>query len=364
MGLFCETHTAYIYDRGGLRPLGSLGTLSRVKWSRKRDDISSAQVTITAFTAECSEVLGVARAMRHELVIFRGGVRVWEGPITHIAMQRGQVDITAQDVVLRLARTAMLSEYNSAYPNVQPTITRIHQILTAELARMEALNPPINVLPHVVLHQLPTDAKTSSHTLPYEGSVFDHMDTLAARGGIDYVAIGRAIHLFDVDTPLGKAPPVSHDDFIGPIIVTEYGMDLTTTTYVTDGEGHAGVAGGADSYYGLVERVHNAFDETAEAEDLPSVAEMTSQAERLQSPSNPAPLVVRVPDNSRINPDGVLTLDLLVPGVWVPITAEVPGRTISQWQKIDEVRIEENPRAGENISVTLSPAPHGGVEPE
>ena len=364
MALYCEIHHAYVYDRGGQRVIGSLGNLARVQWERRRDDISVAQVIVTAFTPECERVLGLMRTIRHELVIFRGDVRVWEGPITHLAFQRGQVEVTAQDVVLRLARTVMLAEYNSAYPNVQPAITRVSQILTAELARMEALDPPINVLPHVVLHQNPTDARTASHTLPYEGTVFDHLDTLAARGGIDYVAIGRAIHLFDVDTPLGKAPPVSHGDFIGDVIVTEYGMDMASRTYVTDGRGNAGSSGGSDPFYGLVERVHNAFDETAEEAEAPSVAELASQAARLQSAANPAPVVVRVPDNSRINPAGALSLDLLVPGVWVPLVAEVPGRSVSAWQKIDRVRFEENPLAGERISLTLSPAPHGGVEPE
>lgn len=364
MALFCEIHHAYVYDRGGQRVIGSLGDVVQVRWERRRDDISVAQVTVAAFTPECERVLGIVRTIRHELVIFRGDVRVWEGPITHLAFQRGQVEVTAQDVVLRLARTVMLAEYNSAYPNIQPAITRISQIMTAELARMEALDPPINVLPHVVLHQFPTDAKTGSHTLPYEATVFDHLDALAARGGIDYVAIGRAIHLFDVDTPLAKAPPVSHDDFIGDVIVTEYGMDMSTTTYVTDGQGLAGVAGGSDAYYGLVERLHNAYDETAEGAEAPSVAELTSQAARLQGTANPAPVVVRVPDNSRINPDGALSLDLLIPGAWVPLVAEVPGRSVSAWQKIDRVRFEENPKAGERISITLSPAPHGGVEPE
>lgn len=359
----CSTHRAYIYDRGGTRVLGEITGLTRVIWNRTRDDTSEAVVTVGVFSAECERTLGLARPGRSELVIFRGDARVWEGPVTHAAFQSGKVEITARDVTHYLHRTALTQEYNSSYPNVAYAITRLNTIITTELARMEAQNPPINVLPYLTLHQQASDAKTTSHTMPFEMTVWEHLDTLAARGGVDYTAVGRAIHLFDVDTPLGKTPPISPDDFFGPIVVTEYGMDLATKVYVTDGQGHAGVAGSADPYYGLVERVYPAFDETESRDelDLPSVAEMTSQAERLLSPANPTPSVIRVPENSRLKIGGTLTLRDLVPGIWSPFTAEVPGRSLKQWQKLDSMRMTENPIAGESVQVSFSPAPHGGV---
>ena len=118
---------------------------------------------------------------------------------------------------------------------------------------------------------------------------------------------------------------------------------------------------------GLVEILDTAFDETdgedwnAEAgpQEPPSIAEMASQASRVLSGRNPVPVVVRVPDNSSLNPNGVLSVSDLVPGVFVPLVANLPGRALSQMQKLDRVRFEETGE-GETIQVTLSPAPVDG----
>jgi hypothetical protein len=67
-------------------------------------------------------------------------------------------------------------------------------------------------------------------------------------------------------------------------------------------------------------------------------------------------MVARVPDNTRLNPDGVLSIDDLVPGVWVPLSVSVPGRTLTQVQKLDKMSVEETAGEGEVIKVTLSPA--------
>jgi hypothetical protein len=128
---------------------------------------------------------------------------------------------------------------------------------------------------------------------------------------------------------------------------------------MTDGKGHAGIAGGVDPYYGEWEILHQAYDEDAKGakpEDVPSTAEMTSQAQRAYAQGKVPPLVVRIPDNTRLNPNGVLTIDDLVPGTWIPLSAKLPGRTLSQMQKLDSMTVEETAKGGEIISVTLSPA--------
>jgi hypothetical protein len=49
----------------------------------------------------------------------------------------------------------------------------------------------------------------------------------------------------------------------------------------------------------------------------------------------------------------------LIPGVWIPLRATATCRNVSQWQKLDEVAVQET--AGvEQIKVTMSPAPNGG----
>jgi hypothetical protein len=361
MALTCETHTAFLYDRGGQRKLASLDDLQRVKWGRKRDDPSTATAYIGSAGVECQKALQLAETNRVELVIFRGGVRVWEGPLTRISYYGSSVELEARDVMVYTVRTAMRAEYDNRFPNNGLVLDRVKRIMTAELARKEALDPPINVLAHVqyLYAQAPaTDAGTAARTLPMQYSVFEHIDSYAARGGLDYTVVGRSILFFDVHHRIGQTPMVTGDDFIGDPVITQYGMELATTVIMTDGKGHFGEAGATDEYYGEWEVIHQAYDEETASigAEPPSVAELTSQAKRSYLQSSKPPLVVRIPDNTRLNPNGVLTIDMLVPGVWIPLSASLPGRAVSQMQKLDSMTVEETAGKGEEIKVVLSPA--------
>lgn len=362
MALSCTQHTAYLYERGGRKKLGQFKDLTQVRWERKRDDPSGGSVFIASPGAACTKVLGLAETNRTELVIYRGTERVWEGPITRISYQGKGVEIEARDVMVYVVRTIMRNEYDNRYPNNGKALDRIKRIMLAELARKEALDPPVNVLPHMKFIYATgadvSDAGTAAHTLPYEMTVFEHIDAFAARGGIDYTVLGRSILFFDVHSRIGQTPMVTATDFIGDPIITQYGMELTTYVAMTDGKGHWGEAGGTDPYYGEWEVLHQAYDEnaTVDVNNLPSVAELTSQAQRSYKQSSKPPLVVRIPDNTRLNPNGVLTMADLVPGIWIPLSATLPGRTVSQMQKLDSMSVEETAEGGEVIKVVLSPA--------
>jgi hypothetical protein len=349
MALSCEIHTAYIYDRGGLHQMVLLEPLYRIKWERRRDDVSAAMAYIATPTKECAHMFGIIHAGRHEMVVFRGKKRVWEGPIVRIAYKGDAIEIEAHDVMHYAVRTIMHNEYDDRYPNNGPVMERIGRILLGELSRKEALDPAINVLEHVqyVWATPPAeDAGTAAHTKPYELTVFQHIDQYAARGGLDYTVLGRSMIFFD--------------DFIGDPVITEYGMELGTYVAMTDGEGNWGAAGGVDPYYGEHELLFQAYDEssqnTANPEDPPTVAELTSQAVRSHNQSKLPPMVVRIPDNTRLNPNGSLTIEDLVPGIHIPLTADLPGRQLSQMQKLDSMSVEETAGSGEVIKVTLSPA--------
>lgn len=624
MALSCQVHTAYLYERGGRKKLGQLDQLVRVRWGRKRDDPSTGSVFIASPGLECAKVLGLAETNRTELVLFRGSERVWEGPVTRISYQGKGVEIEARDVMVYAVRTIMRNEYDNRYPNNGTVLDRLARVLPAELARKEALDPPINVLPyvqylrsgskhykqvyydtkltksrvaeakslaaletamnqiqadygmsvgfgvppgteaygmswepvryqdwqlrqyliltadalakyppsyiwdsnvegiyyvrnlnmgtgfnvgggavdtrlyldivdyahenllvfgseHLIHHELAhlqmnkfgaaliearwralnpsefayggnwqavdypglnppgfirdygrysfaedlaevagavmaksmqdylatlvstdpvvaakvalykewmeansggviagpyfaalhtgeitvagptgaTDAGTAAHTVPYEMTLFEHIDNYAARGGIDYTVVGRSILFFDVHHRIGQTPTVTAADFIGDPIITQYGMELATYVAMTDGKGHWGDAGGTDPYYGEWEVLHQAYDENAgpvSENEPPSVAELRSQAQRSYKQGSKPPLVVRIPDNTRLNPNGVLTIAELVPGTWIPLSATLPGRTVSQMQKLDSMTVEETAAGGEVIKVVLSPA--------
>src|SRR6202012_1892702 len=169
--------------------------------------------------------------------------------------------------------------------------------------------------PYITLHENAGDAKTTAVTSAYAMTVWSHLDDLAANNGIDYTVLGRAIHVWDTsNASMGYTPTVTQADFNGKLAFSSYGMELATRSIVTDGQGNWQEAAteinhGVDRYYGLVETLTNPY-ESSNATATPSKADLISQAERNLVGRLPTPLQVRVPDNSSINMNGVLTLDM------------------------------------------------------
>ncbi len=379
MPLYCETHTVAIYDRGGTRIIGNLESLTRVKWERVRDDVSTAVVTVAQPSQDCFQLLNDISCNRHEMVIFRGGERVWEGVITHIGRHADVFEISARDVVHYLYRTAMHSEYDNAsywFPdakdvdnrvwvdNVAPVVDRVHNIITAELNRMkETLDPPVNVLPYLTTVRaadINDERRVNRKTIPYAHTVYDEMESLASYNGLDYTAVGRRIILNDNRVPIGKTPPVTERDFLSEIVVTSYGMDSFTRAYTTGEGGMYGVSGGVDPYYGEWENVEQMFNE--DSVEPPTQLSLDNAASMNMIGRLPVPTIVRVPENSQLNPTGPLSIQDLVPGVIIPVRATLTSIVLIQNQKLNNVTVEETGDSGEAITVTLGPPPSSFLE--
>lgn len=362
MALTCQTHTAYIYDRGGANRLFQIEPLTSVEWERLRDDISHGTVNIVNPGPDCQQQMLKVSPNRHELVIFRGKDRVWEGPISRIAWHADRIEIEAKDVMHYAYRTVMHAGYDNSHPNIVTTIQRSINILGGELARKEALDPPINVLPFVTAYTTPTDSRTSKKTVPYEATVYDDIDGMAWRAGMDYTVIGRRIMLFDTHTVFYTTRPVTEADFLSEIIVTQYGMEGATSATVTSSTGVHATAGGIDPFYGEWEILDSAYDE--DGTTAPTQGALLSQANRNLDGRNPVPLHVRVPDNSQLNPNGTLTMADLVPGARIPLRATLLTLKVAQMQKLDRVVVNESGEDGEKIAITLFPASLNDEAPE
>jgi hypothetical protein len=368
MALGCEINRAFIYDRGGANRLFEVSFPSRIRWERIRDDISQADVTILDPNQGCQDQMLRVAPHRHELVIFRGDERVWEGPITLIGWFQDRIEITAKDVMYYAQKTVMRSGYDNSFPNIETTIQRSLNILNGELSRKESLDPPINVLPYVTTILSADDASTSKVTIPYQHTVFTDIDDMARRSGMDYFVVGRRIVLIDTHTIFSTTPQVTESDFLSEIIVTQYGSEHATWSVSVSAAGNAGIAFsdgaplGVDPFYGEWEIVDSAYNEDGTEEPVQDALE--EQANRNLNGRNPVPLHVRVPDNSLLNPEGVLSLEHLVPGVRVPVRATLLTLEVSQMQKLNRVAVEEVGGQGEQISVTLYPASASDVPPE
>jgi len=355
MTLSCATHTCAVYDRGGTTRLGPLDTVVSVRYERKRDDTSMATVTIQGPSWECQRLLEGTEPNRHELVIFRNGERVWEGPISHIEYTPTEVNIEARDVTYYLFRLIRRTATDASADPPPTLVAYMMQVLSTELARREAEDPPVNVLPYVKGYLSANTATTHRVKPAYQNTVFEEIDDIARYGGMDYTVVGRSILLSDVHTVFYQTPPVSEADFMGPVIVTAYGLQHATYNAVTNGEGIFGTAGGPDPYYGHWETLYTATAE--EGDTTPgNVDVMNRQALSGLVGMNPVPFLVRLPDGSQLNPNGALSIHDLVPGARIPLRATLTARTFSMMQKLDHVEVSEDAGSTEQITVTLSTA--------
>lgn len=360
-------HTVYIYDRGGTRRIAQLLDLSQVRWTRDRDGVSEAEVQVDGSACSAQrEILANIEPKRSELVIYRGDDRVWEGPVWRVGWHADHVEIAAHDVMAYVFGTALTKEWDNRHrddttdpdnpvPISRPTeaTTRIGNILQYEMQPWEALDPPVNVLPHLQIHHFANEARTTAYTMPFEMTAGEHIAHMAHYSGIDYTAVGRAIHVWDVSRSLGKTRQLTEADFLSEVVVTAYGADMAATVYVVARGGAYGEAHSLGQFYGPWVQILTAFQE--EGTNDPTQEELDSQARRGLNGRYPVPVEVRVPDGSGIRLSDTLTIQDLVPGVQVPLLATLNARTLSQLQKIDHVKVEETAE-GETVSVSLTPA--------
>jgi hypothetical protein len=376
-----QGHTAYIMDRGGTKriPGGKLQDLSIVQWSRIRDTVSEASLRIQGDAcAPQADLLRSIEPHRHELVIFRGQERVWEGPISLVGWHDDYVEVSAKDVVEYLNFRPLSKVWDNSYPHNTTATGRIEAIIEYELANSftfkntagatvtlpgwEQIDPPINVLPFLDVRHFPNEAGTAALTAKAQMSVGAHLDNLARTGGIDYTVIGRSIIIWDVSHPLSTTKTMTEADFIGSPVVSSYGTDHCVVALTTGADDAFGGAGANDDYYGPWVKIFTVYDETST--DIPTQADLNSQAQRNLSGRNPVPVEVRLPDGTSVRLSPGFTIDQMVPGVYVPLRATLNARTTVQMQKIHEVVVRETADDGETVALTMVPATAPDLEDE
>lgn len=355
--------TAHIYDKGGLKRLMTLDPVTKLTWGRVQDDISSANVRLTAPNKECLAGLERLRPLRHELVLTQGGRRVWEGPITLYKERSNSIEIGARDVLFYTNRAAIEKVYRSSnnFGGTEPVPSRLERIILGEMARFETTAAPVNVVTHV--HAIVDDetARTSRSNLPYERYVWEELDEMAWRNGVDYTVAAREIYIHDTDHALGTLRPFSEADFGSPVELAIYGVELATRAIVTDRMGRHAEAGVIeDDYYGRVELLHGTYydapGEEADDQSHVPIEEMQAQARRDFAPRYPLPMVLRVPENNTLNLDTYRELGHeLIPGVRIPLSITTPVRSTSLLMKLRSMKVTED-ETGVYVEVTIVPA--------
>ncbi len=367
-------HSALIYDRGGRQRLFELIKIASIEWGRVTSALSLAKVVISARNCEAqADRLESIAAMRHELVIFRGADRPWEGRILDVGWFDNRVEVYAVDVKRYLDARALTKSWPSAAGGGTDRMTeRVQQILSYELATnytvttndgvvtwpaWENEDPPANVLPHLEVRPS-TTLRTTSDTLPFQMSVGAHIDNLA-ESGLDYTAIGRKLLFWDSAQSIGQTRVLTEDDFSGELEVHASGPDFAAGVHLavsTVDEGQippVGHAGAPDPFYGPETIVGTLDTDTGSGSIVQS--ELNSQAARRIVGKNPVPTQIVVPDGSAVLLNDTLTINDLVPGVIMPVRARMNLKPVQQDMRLVSMNVTETAE-GETVTVSLLPA--------
>lgn len=331
---------------------------SLIRWGRVRDDTSDAQVNTRS--TQCARLVKPENVMRYELVIERDGIRQWEGVITYMTTKAGFTTIKAKDITYYLNRTALTRPWH-ANGQVVYCVDRIRSIIEYECAEKEAMGYRIIEGMQVLEH--PEGARTTRSTERYEKYVFEELDDMAWRAGIDYTVIRRKLLINDTDHNLGEIRSLSQKDFDGAFSLTTYGAEMATDSVVADGFGtfgrYAGEDGdGIDPYYGQIVLVHTEYSEDDDRSDEPTstpVEQLNSQAYRNYVGRNRPYTVINVSENSRLNGRTADELmEYLFPGVRTRVVLDDPDMPpMSQMMRLSDMSVEET-SDGEDVKVTFT----------
>lgn len=385
-------YRVFAYDQGGQRYRGEIKPIQSLTWNRVRDDISTATLRTSGFGEDCCALLSELRCWAHEIVIWRNDERVWEGPITRIGDETDTLEIEARDPLAYVYRRIMRQGYNDNFRRPKQGIVGTKTVVErAAIIVQNALAPyDPNVLPYLTVINYPDDAKQARAVADWSKTAWEEIDDLAATAGLDYTCVGRRIILHDTHRPVGLISEMREKDFFESPIITEYGMSAANIFGVTSNTGVYGkFEFPQEEWYGVgpLEMLASAYGEGAETPTDPRTLTRKERAEltevlNLQAARNingrwasvhvddqeveigpvyGSPLVVRVPDNSRLHPDAYVGIQQLVPGVHIPLRAKTRCREAAQVQKLDSIQVTvEN--GDERVSVVMSPAPLEGLD--
>lgn len=231
MPLGCGNLAAFLYDRGGITRLAKFDGIVEAQWERLKNDVSSAHLTISVNLCGC-DFLGDIRAMRHELVIFRDDLRVWEGPITRVVYTADTVEVNAKDVLVWLSRRVNRGRFQTG--NIVD--------VAAQIVRDAFSYDDPNVTPYLY----PMPATGGNFTAAWNRAENTYLDALneLVEAGLAYATNGRRVMLWPATRVIGKTPVLrSPQDLAAPVSVVEDGLSLASRIVVA-GNDTFGAAGG------------------------------------------------------------------------------------------------------------------------
>lgn len=344
MQLGCGEHTAIVVDRDSGHKLLQVDQPLLIRWSRIRNKVSDAVVEIRS--GECCEQLSNVRPWRHELVVYRSGDQVWQGPITSISADPDTAVIEAEDLWAWL---------DVRYPREDLELEGDVADVALDLIREGLLHPDgrsdeTGVLSNLMVTR--TGVHTSREYEAYRSSVGSSLRSLAG-SALNMAFLGRRLVMWGTE-PLGRVSILQDKDFLEGLEVVHDGRAAASRVIVLGADGIVATAGGTDPYYGLVERVINDSSITDEG-----TAESLA---RLQAGLGmPPPIYISPGSRARLADTAPVRVSDLVPGVVVPLWSEQTCFTVYQDLILDQVTVEQDDR-GESVSIGVESMESWGAE--
>lgn len=331
----CGTHQALILDRSGAT-VAAADVLTEVEWNRVLDETSTARVVVQP-RGDCCEQFANVRSWRNRLAIYRNGKSVWDGPILQVEWSLGKIEIFAGDITAWLDRRV-------PHESISFTSAELTDIATWLIEDAFQPDDPGHTIQVVGPTRIRGDR---AYTLDI-GQSGDHLRDLADTG-LDYTAVGSTIVLLP-ENHVTSVGMLTDSDFPEGLVVAENGAALATRWVVHGDEDSTvkGVAGGTDSYYGLLER---SVEETSVLDN----SSATSAARSRRASSLPVPVFLDS-ENVTLSPQAAVDVGSLVPGWCVDVSTTKTCRTLAQRLKIVGVTVTED---GDSESVKIQLAPTG-----
>lgn len=341
--LGAESHTVMFGPRGGGTPIATLPVISGTA-TRKKDDTSTASLTLAA-SADCCTVVEGINPLAHELLIFRGDDPDpwWVGPVCQIDQDlfQNRIRISAKDLTKWFDLRVFHQDH--AWTDEDLATIMVEMINDGLDLGPVADNPGIqfSISPTGVLYS--TDVRAAVRQTIGQGirSLSDQ--------GIDWTMIGRVFWAFR-HTSAPKGPTLTAASFTKPPKLRRSADTYGSHYYALGTSGVAGFGGNYDPYYGLVERI------IAD----PNISNNFDADNRAQSAADQSNVGSFIDPNttSSLSPRSLLEFSDLIPGCVFPVS--LPGcPDTDEYLRLCDVRVKWTTSTEE---VQLGMQPVSGLE--
>lgn len=333
MTLGCEDYTAALYRKGGDVLIGTFPRLTALGFGRHLDE--TVPGTLVVPTGDCCDLLSSVDPWATEIVLFRGGERVAEGPVIVPDIRPTSAAITFSDVSAWLGERVVKQRFR----------LHDHAVTVAGAAIREALlaDDP-NILRYLQLVCASVSPKVTGKAARYSQTWDTMLSSLS--DVIDWTVLLRRIIVMPQGAPLGYGPSLTDADFAGNLGVQIDGGALATHLFGIDGARLLAERSESSAFYGVHERLvdfsQNGIDEIAAGALLTPMM----QAAYL------APASIVMPSDASFTPQSHVNFNDLVPGVVFDVSTRAGCTPLEQKMRLLTMDVTVD-RDGERITASF-----------